>query len=51
MLPGLYNVLVMLIEDLNFSRGIEFYRVEGEWGKEAEIASMGKAMTFHTYSL
>lgn len=42
MLPGLHNVLVMLIEDLNLSRGIEFYRVEGKWGKEAEIVSMGK---------
>lgn len=40
----------MLIEDFNFSHGIEFYRVEGEWGKEAEIASIGNIMIYHTYS-
>lgn len=51
MLPGFHNVLAMLAEDLNFSHGIAFYRVESKWGKEAEIISVGKAMTFHIYSL
>lgn len=32
-LPGLQNVLAMLI-DLNFSQGIEFYRVEGKQGRQ-----------------
>lgn len=51
MLPGFHNVLATLTEDLNFSHGIAFYRAESKQGKETEIASVGKAVTFHIYSL